>query len=194
MKIVRYPHPVLTYHSKPIRRIDQGLRDIAAEMLELMYEAQGVGLAANQVGLPYQLLVMNPTGDREQTEEEYVFINPVIQKRGGGMRDMEEGCLSFPDLHLSISRPDEITFQAIGLDGKPATYNWKGLPARVVQHETDHLHGKCFYQRAKYSGELIARDALGAMAAEFDADRQRGFIPSDGQIAKEIAELEKKYC
>ena len=82
MKIVRYPHPVLTYKSKQIKRIDQGLRDIAAEMLELMYEAQGVGLAANQVGLPYQLLVMNPTGDRERKEEEYVFINPVIQKRG----------------------------------------------------------------------------------------------------------------
>ena len=156
MKIVRYPHPVLTYRSKPVKRIDQGLRDIAAEMLEL--------------------------------------INPVIQKRGGGMKDFEEGCLSFPDLHLSISRPDEITFQAIGLDGRPVTYSWKGFPARVVQHETDHLHGKCFYQRAKYSGELIARDALDVMAGEFEADRRRGFIPSDSEIAREIAELEKKYC
>ena len=110
------------------------------------------------------------------------------------MKEFEEGCLSFPDLHLTIARPDEITFQAIGPDGRPAVYHWKGFPARVVQHETDHLHGKCFYQRAKYSGELIARGALGAMAAEFEADRRRGFVPSDGEIAKEIAELEKKYC
>ena len=194
MKIVRYPHPILSYKSKPVRRIDQGLRDIAAEMLELMYQAQGVGLAANQVGLPYQLLVMNPTGSPDQREEEYVFINPVIQKRGGGLKDFEEGCLSFPELHLIIARPESVTFSAIGLDGQPVSYSWKGLKARIIQHETDHLHGQCFYQRAKLSGELQARPALELFAAEFDSDRRRGFIPNDAEIAAEIAELEKKYC
>ena len=194
MKIVRYPHPILSYKSKPVRRIDQGLRDIAAEMLELMYQAQGVGLAANQVGLPYQLLVMNPTGDPEQREEEYVFINPVIQKRGGGLTDFEEGCLSFPDLRLMIARPETVAFQAIGLDGQPVSYSWKGLKARIIQHETDHLHGQCFYQRAKFSGELQARPVLESLAAEFDSDRRRGFVPNDAELAAEIAELEKKYC
>ena len=133
-------------------------------MLELMYEAQGVGLAANQVGLPYQLLVMNPTGDREQKEEEYVFINPVIQKRGGGMKEFEEGCLSFPDLHLTIARPDEITFQAIGPDGRPAVYHWKGFPARVVQHETDHLAGVLYVDLVSAVEKLKLADKLQKLA------------------------------
>ncbi|MGI5832377.1 MAG: peptide deformylase [Thermoguttaceae bacterium] len=194
MKIVRYPHPILAYPSKPVKRIDQGFRDIAAEMLDLMYDAEGVGLAANQVGLPYQLLVMNPTGDPTQKEEEYIFVNPVIQKRGGGLKDFQEGCLSFPELHLVISRPDAVTFQAIGLDGQPVTLSWKGIKARIFQHETDHLRGQCFYQRAKLSGELQAKAALEAFAAEYEADRGRGLIPSDSEIAAQIAELEKEHC
>lgn len=192
MKIVHYPHPILAYHSKPIKRIDQGLRDIVAEMFDLMYEAEGVGLAANQVELPYQLLVMNPTGDAAQKEEEYVFINPVILKRGGGLKDFEEGCLSFPELHLQITRPESVTFQAIDLSGKPCTYSWKGMKARIIQHETDHLHGQCFYQRAKLSGEMQAKAVLDSLAESFEYDRSRGFVPSDEELAARIAALEKE--
>ncbi|MBR5626760.1 MAG: peptide deformylase, partial [Thermoguttaceae bacterium] len=89
MKIVKYPHPILAYQSKPLRKIDQELRDIVAEMFDLMYESQGVGLAGNQVELPYQLFVMNPTGDPEK-KEEYVMINPVILKKKG-REEGEEG-------------------------------------------------------------------------------------------------------
>ena len=87
-----------------------------------------------------------------------------------------------------------MTFQAIGLDGQPVSYTWKGFKARIIQHETDHLHGQCFYQRAKLSGELQAKSVLETLAAEFDSDRRRGFVPGDAELAAEIAELEKKYC
>ena len=147
MKIVRYPHPILSHKSKPVRRIDQGLRDIAAEMLELMYQAQGVGLAANQVGLPYQLLVMNPTGDPEQREEEYVFINPVIQKRGGGLTDFEEGCLSFPGVGGSVTRAAEVTCRYLDENNLPCTITARGFLSRAVQHEIDHLNGILYIDR-----------------------------------------------
>ena len=98
------------------------------------------------------------------------------------------------DAHLMIARPETVAFQAIGLDGRPVSYSWKGLKARIIQHETDHLHGQCFYQRAKFSGELQARPVLESLAAEFDSDRRRGFVPCDAELAAEIAELEKKYC
>jgi len=192
VQIVKYPHPILTYESKPLRKIDQALRDMVREMFDLMYEADGVGLAANQVELPYQLLVMNSTADPAQTEEEYVFINPVITKRGGEQKIIEEGCLSFPDLHLEIVRPEMVEFQAIDLSGKVVRYKWKGMKARIIQHETDHLHGRCFYERASQSGELKSRDILAALAEDFEFDRERGFVPSDEEIKARIEKWEKE--
>ena len=192
MRIVHYPHPILAYKSKPLKKIDQKLRDIVAEMFDLMYEAEGVGLAANQVELPYQLLVMNPTGDSEKKEEEYVFINPVILKRGGGLKEMNEGCLSFPELQLQITRPAEVTFQAIDLFGKACKYSWKGMPARILQHEADHLTGHCFYQRATHAGELKARSILEDLRESYEYDLSRGFVPDELELAQRISDLEKE--
>lgn len=192
MKIVQYPHPILAYKSKPIKKIDQKLRDLIAEMFDLMYSAEGVGLAANQVELPYQLLVMNPTGDSEQKGEEYALINPVITKRSGGLKEFQEGCLSFPDLQLQISRPAEVAFQAIDLSGRLCRYSWKGIHARIIQHESDHLNGQCFYQKATLSGEMKAKPILDSLAESYAFDKSRGFIPTDAELADRIAEWEKE--
>src|SRR5947209_1957416 len=93
MKIVHYPHPSLRHKARPLTTIDKDLRLHVGAMLDLMYEAKGLGLAATQVALPYQLLVMNMTGDPQQREQEAVYVNPVIVERRG-TQDGEEGCLS----------------------------------------------------------------------------------------------------
>src|SRR5258707_3081813 len=98
MKIVEYPHPSLRHLAKPVRAIDAEIRTAAAQMLDLMYEAKGLGLAAPQVALPYQLLVMNFAGDPNEKTQECVAINPVLVEKKGGHDDGTEGCLSFPGL------------------------------------------------------------------------------------------------
>lgn len=192
MRVVKYPHPMLSYKSKPLKKIDQEIRDIVAEMFRLMYATNGVGLAANQVDLPYQLVVINPTGKPEEKDSEYVFINPVILKLKG-VEDGEEGCLSYPGIHLSVPRAKEVKFQAVDLNGNVNTYHWKGFEARIVQHETDHLEGKSFFQRVlelPYEAEM----ALDRMRTKFEQDRLAGLEPSDEEFMKNVARLESERC
>ncbi len=190
MKVLSYPHPTLKHKCKPIRKINQSLREKIAEMFRIMYEHEGVGLAANQVGLPYQLLVMNPEGDPEKKEGEQVLINPVILKRSGKVAD-NEGCLSFPGIHADVVRAEKITFEAITLDGQVRRFEWKGHPARIVQHETDHLNGISFVDRLSTGALLEIKRELEDLQTVFEGDRRLGFIPSDGEIAGQIEELER---
>src|SRR2546423_12486363 len=97
LQVIQYPHPTLRHRSKPLRRVDAELRKIVSEMLELMYEHEGVGLAANQVDLPYRLFVTNVEGDPKANDAECVFINPVLSS-GRGQEEDEEGCLSIPGI------------------------------------------------------------------------------------------------
>jgi peptide deformylase len=114
MKIVHYPHPALRHPSQAVRCVDKQLYLHVGQMKELMYHAKGLGLAAPQVALPYQLLVMNITGDPKQPECEEVFLNPAIVERKGSIED-EEGCLSFPALYQKIRRAKTIKVQAYNL-------------------------------------------------------------------------------
>ena len=117
MKIVHYPHPALRHKSKPITTIDKQLHLHIGGMMEAMYGAKGLGLAAPQVALPYQLLVMNITGDPAQPDREEVFLNPQIIERKGFIED-EEGCLSFPGLYQKIRRSKTIKVRAYNLKGE----------------------------------------------------------------------------
>ena len=192
MRVVKYPHPMLSYKSKPLKKIDQGIRDIVAEMFRLMYATNGVGLAANQVDLPYQRVVINPTGKPEEKDSEYVFINPVILKLKG-VEDGEEGCLSYPGIHLSVPRAKEVKFQAVDLNGNVNTYYWKGFEARIIQHETDHLEGKSYFQTLSalpYEAEM----ALDRMRTKFEQDRLAGLEPSDEEFMENVARLESERC
>jgi peptide deformylase len=107
LKIVYHPHPALRWKSKDVTRIDAQLKDWVEQMFDLMYEARGIGLAANQVALPYRLFVINPSGDPDQADLEQVFINPQIIKRNGSY-DAEEGCLSLPEVYAPVTRAEKI--------------------------------------------------------------------------------------
>ncbi len=193
MYVVKYPHPILRHKCKPVKRIDRELRDVIAEMFAVMYDDDGVGLAANQVDLPYRLFVLNTSGDRTRKENEFVFINPVISKKKGSA-ESEEGCLSFPEIHASVIRPDEIVIQGVGLDGQVQEFHWKGFAAKAAQHEMDHINGVMFIDRLSPANLLAVRDRLEELELEFETNRRLKLIPDDAEIAARIEELERKYC
>ncbi|MGL6194617.1 MAG: peptide deformylase [Thermoguttaceae bacterium] len=191
--IVKYPHPILRHKCKPIQKIDAKLKSIVDEMFEIMYSTEGIGLAANQIGLPYQLFIMNASGDREKTDEEYVFVNPIILKKKGREED-NEGCLSFPDIRADVVRPAEIVFEGVSLGGKVMQFNWKGLLARVVQHEIDHLFGKSFVDRISVASVADVREKLDDLLDQYETDQNLGLIGTDDAILAQIAELERLHC
>lgn len=190
LRIVQYPHPTLRHVSKPLVRVDQELRAIVRQMFELMYEANGVGLAANQIDLPYRLFVANLKSDPDATEEEHVFINPVLSERKG-MIEGEEGCLSLPGVYGQVKRSEEVMLNAYNLAGEEVNLKLENLFARVVQHEVDHLDGILFIDRLSPTGELAVKEALADFETQFAGQRGRGEIPDDKTIARRLAELEE---
>ena len=192
MQIVTYPHPTLRHKSKSIRRVDGELKAMVAQMFGLMYQANGVGLAANQVDLPLRMFVLNEKSDPEEGEE-MVFINPVISKPKGN-EEKEEGCLSLPETYGDVMRPEKIHVEAYNLQGELFQADLSGLLGRIVQHETDHLDGVLFTDRLSETGQMKVQPALDEFTIEFESKRRTGEIPSDEVIAARLAEIEKKYC
>lgn len=189
LKIVQYPHPALRHPAKPLTAIDRKVVLVAEKMLELMYEHRGLGLAAPQVGLPFQLFVANYAGDREQKQLEGVYINPVIVERRGTMEG-EEGCLSFPQLFQKVRRARTVRVQAYNLQGQLIEGEFSDLPARIWQHETDHLHAVLFIDKLGPIGKLAARGALREFEHTFRKAQERGEVPPDPEIEKRLNELE----
>jgi peptide deformylase len=193
LPIVQYPHPALRHKSKPLKRLDAEVRRLAQEMFETMYAAKGIGLAANQVDLPYRLFVVNEKGDPAQKEYERVFINPVLSGKKG-MGEEEEGCLSLPGLYRQVKRPEQVIIAAFDLAGKPFRLEVDGLLARVVQHENDHLDGVLFTDRLSVTQKADVRQALEEFEVEFSQKRSQGQIPDDATIAARLAQLEAARC
>ncbi|MBI1345409.1 peptide deformylase [bacterium] len=191
MQIVPYPHPALRWKSRPVQEINADLRKAVAEMFELMYAHNGIGLAANQVDLPYRLFVLNLTGDQDAKEEELVFLNPEILKRKG-TTEGEEGCLSFPGMYGDVKRAAEIVVEAFDLDGNVFEYTLDDLGSRAVQHENDHLDGVLFIDRMVDT----VRKTCDPMIADFEAQYRRkqteGLFPSDDVVKARLKELEPK--
>lgn len=190
LQIIQYPHPTLRHLSKPLKKVDAELRQIVAEMFQLMYEQEGVGLAANQVDLPYRLFVVNPEGDPEAKESERVFINPVLSG-GRGQDEQEEGCLSIPGVHAPILRNATIKVQAYDLDGNEVLAEVEGLVARILQHETDHIEGRLFIDRLSPTQLAAVKPQLEEFELEFQSRRETGEMPTDVQIAARLTELER---
>jgi len=192
LRIINYPHPTLRRPSKPLKRVDAELHKLVREMFDLMYakEHRGVGLAANQVDLPYRLFVVNLSSDSALGDQEFVFINPKLSQPKG-TAEAEEGCLSLPDLYAQVRRPEKITINAYNLAGQEVTYELDDLFARAVQHETDHLDGVLFIDRLSPTARLAVQGELAEFEAAFSNQRERGEIPSDEQIAARLAELER---
>jgi len=178
MKIVKYPHPALRTHARPVAAIDKDVQLAAGRMLELMYKSEGLGLAAPQVALEYQLLVMNFEGDAERKEAEYVAINPVIVESKGALND-REGCLSFPGLYQNVRRAKTVRVQAYNLKGELYEMTCFDLPARVWQHEIDHLNGTLFIDKMGPLGKLGSKRDLEKFVADFEKDKKKGVYPAD---------------
>jgi peptide deformylase len=188
--IVHYPHPTLRHKSKPLQRVDDELRKMVEQMRELMYEHRGIGLAANQVDLPYRLFVLNISGDPEQKDQEHVFINPVISRRGGGTVEAEEGCLSFPEVYAPVRRPARCVLSAFDMRGEEVHLQLEGLFARAAQHECDHLDGVVFIDRLSEAARASVREGIEVLEDEFAGKQQRGALPGAEAIAERLAELE----
>ncbi|MDF1739527.1 MAG: peptide deformylase [Verrucomicrobiales bacterium] len=179
-KIVFYPDPVLRKPAAPVTEVTDEVRALATDMIETMYEAQGVGLAAPQIGVSSQLAVVDVSHDeecisylrvngKETTLDEIcplVFVNPELEFLGEKEGDTE-GCLSFPDLRGEIVRPSEVKATVQNLDGETLVIETDGLFARAIQHETDHLFGKLFIDRMSSARKLAIKRQLKEMQAEF---------------------------
>ncbi|QDT36940.1 peptide deformylase [Stratiformator vulcanicus] len=185
MQIVRFPHPALRFESVPVREINAGLRAIVRRMFDLMYEANGIGLAANQVGLPLRLFIINPTGDRDVGDQEFVFINPQILKRNGS-EAAEEGCLSLPSIYGDVRRAERISVEAFDLKGRSFRLDLEELHARVVQHEYDHIDGVIFPDRMTDDDRSEITEQLAAMETVFREAQTSGELPSDEELLAEI--------
>jgi peptide deformylase len=190
LSVIHYPHPTLRHVSRPLKRVDADLKRMIAEMFDLMYQFEGVGLAANQVDLPYRVFVANVEGARTATDAECVFINPVIL-RGSGQAEREEGCLSIPGVYAPVTRKEKVTLQAYNLAGEEVSGDFEGLFARIVQHEIDHLDGRLFIDRIEPLRRADIQHTLEEFEIDFESKRAVGEMPTDEQIAARIAELER---
>ncbi|MGI9515431.1 MAG: peptide deformylase [Pirellulaceae bacterium] len=192
LQVINYPHPALRHQSKPLRRVDKNLKQMVVEMFELMYEHRGVGLAANQVNLPFQLFVVNSAGERGAGEE-LVMINPVIQSPKG-TSEAEEGCLSIPGVYGQVVRPEQVHVTAWDLSGNQFDRVVDGMLARVMQHEYDHLQGVLFPDRMSESAKKSIADDLDAFEREYASMLRQDESVSASAVVKRLAELEAKYC
>jgi peptide deformylase len=140
LTILEYPDPRLRTRAKPVAVVDARIGRLIDDMLETMYEAPGVGLAATQVNVHERVLVLDVTQDRSRP---MAFVNPEITAREG-VAEGEEGCLSVPGVFDLVDRAARITVRALDRDGKPFELEAEGLLAVCIQHEMDHLEGKLF--------------------------------------------------
>ena len=147
--ILIHPDPRLKKVADPITTIDDDLRRLADDMLETMYDAPGIGLAAPQVAVMQRLLVMDCVKDADATPEPMVLINPKVEWVSDTLSVYEEGCLSIPEQYAEVERPAEVEVSWLGLDGKSHQARFDGLWATCVQHEIDHLDGKLFIDYLK---------------------------------------------
>lgn len=143
--IIIVPAPVLKQTAQDVQTVDDSIRKQMDGMLQTMYEAPGIGLAANQVGLLNRVLVMDLADIKGGEKPEPIFMaNPKIVKESGEMSAMEEGCLSIPRQLAEVERPAIVTVEYLDYHGKPATLTAEGLLSHCVQHEIDHLNGTLF--------------------------------------------------
>ncbi|MCS7177231.1 MAG: peptide deformylase [Candidatus Kapabacteria bacterium] len=163
LPIYLYDHPVLRQVAEPIADITPEVRRLAQDMLETMYNAHGIGLAANQVGVARQLIVVD-IGKDEGMKEPLVLLNPTIEATSEETSEMEEGCLSLPELRDAVIRPAAVQVRYIDLQGREHRITADGLLARVLQHEMDHLNGVYFVDRLSLVRRTLLRRKLDRIA------------------------------
>lgn len=143
LDILRYPDPRLHTVAKPVKEVDERVRQLVDDMLETMYDAQGVGLAATQVDVHQRVIVIDVSDDRNEPR---VLINPELLQVSDEMVVGDEGCLSVPQIYDKVPRHAKVTVRALGRDGQAYQFDAEELLSVCVQHEMDHLMGKVFVE------------------------------------------------
>lgn len=161
--IVTYGDPVLREAAQPVEEIDQSVKDLVSEMTESLKRAHGLGLAANQVGVAKRVFLVDLSAI-DINHSLMVFINPEVLEISPESVEMEEGCLSFPDLYLKVSRPAKVRVRATDLDGNRFEMTAEGMAARAILHEYDHLEGKLFIDRVSPLTRTMIKGRLKKLA------------------------------
>lgn len=172
-RLTLYPDPVLRKIAAPVPAFDEGLRATVEAMFELMYRSNGVGLAAPQVGLNQRILVLNPSGEREQKDQELALVNVTILDRSGAPSTYEEGCLSFPQIYAEVRRPERCKVRAFTPDGRELEREFDGFTSRVIQHEYDHLEGVLLVDRMSLADKQRHKAALEELVERYKRSRAR---------------------
>ena len=155
--IIYLPDPILRQQSVAVERVDSELESFIEDMIETMYDAPGIGLAAIQVGVPRRLLVIDVAG-KDEPRNPQVFINPEIVATGEDTNVYEEGCLSIPDYYADVERPEAVTVRHLDRTGKQQVTEANGLLATCLQHEMDHLNGVLFIDHiSKLKRDMVVR-------------------------------------
>jgi len=155
--LIILPDPILRQASKPIETVDGDVKKLAADMLETMYDAPGIGLAAIQIGVPRRMLVLDVSKEGDD-KAPLVFINPEVVASSDERSVYEEGCLSIPDYYAEVERPAKITVRHLDAEGRAQVTEADGLLATCLQHEIDHLNGILFIDHiSKLKREMVIR-------------------------------------
>jgi peptide deformylase len=155
--LIILPDPVLRQLSKPVERVDAPLRKLADDMLETMYDAPGIGLAAIQIGEPLRMLVIDLAKEGEPPAP-HVFVNPEILESVDARSVYEEGCLSIPDYYAEVERPAAVRVKYLDREGKEQEIMAEGLMATCLQHEIDHLNGVLFIDHiSKLKRDMVVK-------------------------------------
>ncbi|MBU1236487.1 MAG: peptide deformylase [Gammaproteobacteria bacterium] len=160
LPILRYPDPRLHKIAAPVTKVDENIRKLAADMAETMYAAPGIGLAATQVDVHKQVIVIDVSEDKSQL---LTLIDPEILSREGECEG-EEGCLSVPGIYEKVKRSQKVKVRSLGLDGKPFELEAEDLLAVCIQHEMDHLKGKVFVEYLSQLKQTRIRTKLAKQA------------------------------
>ena len=169
--VTRWGEPVMHRPARPVTAYDEELRGLVTDMVATMYAAEGVGLAACQVGVDLAVFVFD-CPDESGTIHRGIVCNPVVELPEGKERqldDDDEGCLSYPGAFVDCARPDRARVTGQGLDGEQVAYEGDGLLARCLQHETDHIHGTVFGDRLNNRSRKKLRKQMEAAAEDYPA-------------------------
>lgn len=169
LRIINFPDPVLRQPAQPVTDFDDRLAALASRMCELMHSMNGVGLAGPQVGLPLRVFVWNPTGD---PEGDRMFVNPVLSDLSDVV-ESEEGCLSIPNVNVTVRRAKSIRVSAQDVAGNDVCFEGEDLVARIWQHETDHLDGKLILDYMSPADEIANRRAIKDLEAQYKRANSR---------------------
>jgi len=172
LRILHYPDPRLRERARAVREVNRFLQEMAERMAELMLEAQGIGLAATQVGWPYRFVILKPSPESDEIQ---ALVNPVILTRQGRVMEAE-GCLSLPGVFAKVRRAERVRVRAALPDGTPVEIEAEGLAARAWQHELDHLEGTLFVDRLGPAAKI----AVSGRLRELERMYRRQGLPSDG--------------